>query len=156
MRYILLLLLASCVPAPATESATQQAYWDHPTPAPAIERINKDLQQKNHWLETRLALCQDGISGPVDVWLDTLLPSERGYVTARDVRVMRNLLAEYPVELTALEGLWIVERIRQDDWFPTIDEALIEFLGPARIASSCTQDQLAALRDEWFDEGYFQ
>ena len=116
------------------------------------------LQKRIDWLETELDLCGSEVTqGPVGRWLAALRPEERP--DAKTLRMVSAYLKPYPVELSAAEGLWVAERIRLDDWkthAATIDEALVLFLGPARLAAELPKDQVAALREDWSEEGFFQ
>lgn len=69
-------------------------------------------------------------------------------------------MEEYPgVQLATHEFLWITERFEQDDWEtwgPTIDEAIINYLGPRRIYNQSSEEQRQHLQSEWSEEGYFE
>lgn len=117
----------------------------------------KRLERRVAWLETELDLCGSEVTqGPVGRWLAMLRPEERpGRTTLHRVA---EYLRPYPVELSIEEGLWIADRIESDDWRmygPTIDEALITFLGPIRLSRDLPEDALRSLREEWAEEGFF-
>lgn len=118
-----------------------------------IDQLNKRIE----WLEIELDLCGSEITkGPVGAWLAAIFVEERP--DSETLHRMAEALRPYPVQLSPAEGLWIAERIQQDDWKawgPTVDEALIAFLGPTRIAWEVGPDHLATLQAKWAEEGYF-
>lgn len=122
-----------------------------------LHEENRQLHRRLAWLETELALCGSEVTqGPTGRWLASLLPEERP--PAEAIRFVAGILREYPVEVTSAEGLWIVERFKLDDWGdwgPTADEAIIQYLGPARIGAQVPRERLEELRAEWSEEGYF-
>lgn len=122
-----------------------------------LRREVSRLRARVEWLEIELELCGSEVTkGPVARWLATIDEAERPTVDER--RRMAEALARYPVELTPSEGLWILERIRAKDWKtygPTVDEALILFLGPARLMRELDPVSADALRAEWAGDGYF-
>jgi len=109
-------------------------------------------------VSARRARIYDSVepSGQVGQWVGLLDPSE---VPPRaDQLDMAELLLDYPVKISRDEGLWLLERCKLGDWSswgPSIDEAIIMKLDPARIASEVDEATLASLRSEWADEGYF-
>lgn len=117
-----------------------------------------DLQRRGEWLQLELDLCgADVPGGPLSGWLPMLAEHER---PSREALVaVAGAMRSYPgVILSPDEGLWIAQRFELDDWKAyarTIDEALINFLGPARIAAQVTPERLAELRAEWAEEGLF-
>lgn len=123
----------------------------------ALHAENRALAKRVEWLETELALCGSEVTqGPTGRWLASLTPEERPPEKA--IRFVAAILREYPVELTPAEGAWIVERFTRDDWKEwgrTVDDAVILFLGPRRIAGEVPDERLKALRRDWLDEGYF-
>lgn len=116
------------------------------------------LRARVRWLETELALCGSTITETtVGSWLQTVNVEERP--DERTIRRMAEMLDDYPVTLLPWEGLWLAERVTEQDWKewgPTIDEAIILYLGAARIASEVTAERLQALQEDWLEEGYFQ
>ncbi len=87
-------------------------------------------------LEEQAALEPEGQIG---LWAASVAP---GALPDEHTRlVMASMLHDYPVELQAEEGLWLAERIRVQDWHlwgPSVDEAIIAFLGAERIAQART------------------
>lgn len=75
-------------------------------------------------------------------------------LSEKDRREVQYTLDDYPVLLQAGEAAWIAERWRQDDWHMygrNVREALILFLGPARVAREMPPDKLAELRGKCDD-----
>lgn len=129
-----------------------------PTADPALLVELNRLRKRIEWLETELQLCGSKVTtGPVGEWLRLIREDERP--DGPTLRLMADYLRPYPVRLDVSEGLWLQERIREGDWKnwgPTIDEAIISFLGPQRIAREVDPERLASLREDWKEEGYFQ
>lgn len=114
------------------------------------------LKKRVKWLEHELAVAGSTRGGPVGRWLaelpEDLRPGED------TVRRLAEHMEAYPVELSEQEGLWVSERIEAKDWKnwgPTIDEALIVYLGPDRLVRELPEEALASLREEWREEGLF-
>jgi len=110
------------------------------------------------WLETELALCGSGLTqGSLGRWLSLLRPEERP--SEQVLRRLGGYLKPYEgVVLAPYEGLWLAERTVEDDWLsygPTIDEAIISYLGPQRLAQEVEAEQLELLSLLWAEEGYF-
>lgn len=130
-----------------------------PPTAPTIELRTEilRLEKRITWLEIELDLCGSEVTqGPIGRWLQSLLLYERP--DGRTLRLLSEYLRAYPVELQPAEGLWVAERILEDDWElwgPTIDEAIILFLGPTRLVAELSEDRLQELREFWAEEGYF-
>lgn len=98
-------------------------------------------------LEAKAALEPDGQIGRWAAQMSAM-PDERTLLE------MASLLLDYPVELTPDEGLWLVDRIQARDWHlwgPSVDEAIIQFFSPSRIAEGCTPMQSAYLQEQWAD-----
>lgn len=116
------------------------------------------LRARIRWLEIELALCGSEITETtVGRWLKTVEEEERP--DERTIRLMAEMLDDYPVTLHPWEGLWLAERMAAGDWKewgPTIDEAIILYLGAARIASEVGPDRLRELQGDWLEEGYFR
>lgn len=89
--------------------------------------------------EERAALEPDGQIGQ---WAALLPPAALPDEHTR--LVMASLLHDYPVELQPEEGLWLAERVQADDWYawgPSIDEAIVAFLGAERIAQARAEQE---------------
>lgn len=117
-----------------------------------------ELSNRAAWLETELDLCGSEVTrGTFGEWLASLPLEQRPDRAV--LLAVAGALREYPgVRLTVDEGLWVAERFQLDDWRawgPTVDEALIRFLGPARIAAQVSPEKLEELRREWAAEGLF-
>lgn len=146
-------------PAPVFSSSYTQQEPECMTPA-AIRQMEDTrkifaLQNRVLYLEGKLAMA--GIwETPATRWLVALGPDEQP--APETVQYLSEYLAPYPVELSPQEGRWVIGRIEADDWRawgPTLDEALIIYLGPARLVSELPAAKVAALREEWSEEGYF-
>lgn len=119
---------------------------------------NARLRLELHALRVSDALNRaEGSTGPIGEWARTanvdVLPSLDTMLLASEY------LADYPVRLAYHEGLWLFARMERDDWLdwgPTVDEALILYLGPQRIAAEVEPEHLAKLAAEWEAEGYFR
>lgn len=129
--------------------------------ADVIEGLRRELeacQRRVHWMEVELAVAgAENAEGPLAQWLATLRPEE--IPDAKITRAIGYVLQDYPVHLSPDEGLWLAERFRLNDWklyAPTIDEAVIGYLGSDRIASEVSGERLEALRLEWQEEGFFR
>lgn len=113
-----------------------------------IESVRFQMRQ----LELKAALEPDGQIGQWALSM-TAPPDEHTQL------IMASLLYDYPVELQPEEGLWLIDRIEAKDWYlwgPSADEAIIQYFDPARIAEGCTPMQLAHLKSEWAEAGYFK
>jgi hypothetical protein len=103
------------------------------------------------WLEAELAVRDpEAIETPVTAWIASLRDDERPSPDV--VRRMSEMLRPYPVQLGIAEGTWIAERIVKGDWATfgaTIDEALISFLGPARLSRELPPMKLAEVVSDW-------
>lgn len=115
------------------------------------------LRTRIRWLEVELVACNaTAVDVPLGRWILSLPAAQRP--DARTLHLMSEYLEPYPLVPLPDEWLWLAERTRLDDWDdwgPTIDEAIILFLGADRIAREVSPDALAVLRDEWSEEGYF-
>lgn len=144
-------------PDVAAEVAPGEAATAETSELLELRREVARLRARVEWLEVELDLCGSEVTkGPVARWLANVAEADRPTLAER--RTMAEILAGYPVELTTSEGLWVLERIRAKDWKtygPTIDEALILFLGPARLMRELDPVRADALRAEWTGEGYF-
>jgi hypothetical protein len=100
-------------------------------------------------LKARIRYLEDCLlvpEGPVSRWKATLRPLE--VPDGQTMRLMADLLADYPIVLQHEEGLWLVERIKHDDWKQwggTIDEAIITYLGVKRLQAELTPEQFAKI-----------
>lgn len=139
--------------APQAEASASNLATSSEDASAEVQRMRAELarlQQRNAWLEEELLICGTGITqGPVGRWLSLLQDFERP--PAEVLRSMHRYLAPFPVELTVAEGLWLRERIEQEDWKAwgaTIDEALISFLGVERLRRELEPEKwLVLLRD---------
>lgn len=104
------------------------------------------LRERVLFLERRLRVME---SGTVREWQTFLRPGEEPEPAV--LKMMTELLADYPVHLRVEEGLWLAERVKRDDWLSwgrTIDDAIFTFLGEERLRSELTPEQFAAVKPE--------
>lgn len=119
------------------------------------------LEHKLHWMQLDLDLCGAGSYGAVGRWLAALPPEESERWRTTEAELLQEMvlcLEDYPVQLLHTEALWMMERIRKDDWLdwgPFPEQAIVLFLGPERLKRELTEEQLAPLREYWSEEGYF-
>jgi hypothetical protein len=129
-----------------------------PSEVEDLQRQIKTLELRLSWLEVELALCGSEVTqGPIGRWLATLQETERP--ERETLKQLAWLLAPYPVDITREEGLWLTERITLNDWATwgaSIDEAIILFLGPDRLARELPIERVTQLRADWQEEGYFK
>ena len=116
----------------------------------SLEKTRHALEDEITELSTQLRLAKNPETTPYGAFLRS---SEGAAV--RDVNVLRGIeawLKLYPVFLASGEGSWLADRIRNNDWktfAPTQEQAVIEFLGPARIAAVISPEELSKLREEY-------
>jgi hypothetical protein len=131
-----------------------------------IEQLEATLsdsqrEDRNRAVLELLMPAQDrSADSPFGRWAATLrddeIPSEP------DLNMLAGYLAEWPVEVSTAEGLWIAERSKADDWLtygPTADEAVLTFLGPKRVLAAvekASPERAAMLRELYAAEGYFE
>lgn len=104
-----------------------------------------------------LILGSPTIGGPIADWI-AHAPAD-AKPTSSQVYMVSDMLEEFPARMTEAEVAWIGERTKRNDWkqyAPTISEAVIQFLGPMRIAAEVPKADLERLQAEWFEEGYFK
>lgn len=125
----------------------------------------QDLVKANTFLagevraaETARALERlEGPNGPIGSWMEFLPAAD--LPATEDLVLMSEYMRDYPVTLAPYEGAWLFERMAKEDWLdwgPTIDEAIILYLGPERLRQELTPEQFVALASEWEEEGYFR
>jgi hypothetical protein len=105
----------------ARAEAAEQKVIAYETTFNHLEAMRFQVRQ----LECKAALEPDGQIG---LWAATVdvVPDEATLLR------MAQLLHDYPVELQPEDGLWLVDRIRLDDWYtfaPTVDEAIAAYFG---------------------------
>lgn len=113
------------------------------TTNPDTEALIKTLWAKIHDMETHLGTQ----GGQIDQWLSLISPGQRP--DPKVLQLMGEYLKPYPVTLLYEEGLWLAERIKQDDWLiwgETIDDAIFTYLGENRLRRELTPEQFEACK----------
>ena len=116
----------------------------------SLEVKNRALECEIANLKAQLRVATNPESTPYGAFLRT---PEGAAIS--DVSVLTNIqdwLKLYPVLLLPGEGTWLADRIRNNDWklfAPTQEQAVIQFIGPARIAAVISPEELSKLREEY-------
>lgn len=141
------------LPIPA-ETRTQEPpmapFHLYSLPEPTKGESERILRLEILALRARVAELETLISlreGQIGNWVRLLHPEE---VPDQATQLsMSRLLLMYPVVLQPHEGLWVAERIKKNDWktfADTIDEALFQYLGEARLRQELTPAQFDACK----------
>lgn len=114
-------------------------------------------QDRIAWLEARLLPHEpETVGGTVGDWLVMVEEDQRPPLAI--LRGMPIVLEDYPVQLSLEEGQWVAARIELRDWSnwgPTADEAIIEYLGPERLAAELPDQALERLQETFRETDLF-
>lgn len=138
------------VEASSAGSPSEQLVADDPCAAVAAERdaLREQLS------EVRLEI--ERLRYPADTPYGHFLRSyEAKQITDPAMRdKVRYTLDDIPVVLRPGEASWIVRRYQEKDWksyAPTVEEAVIRFLGPQRVLREAPPSWVESQRD-WYDD----